>query len=703
MSKSSSNQRKKRTLGPPIDLDELYTAPNLRGMLSFLDRPPEEARRRYEEKLAVDRAVAEQAASILPFPAEHDSAGFRATIPSENTQPHDISGSVAPGELQTVAVQRVEEGRNNPSGHGFSSVASIMQPILKSRNIVIDPVVGVSAESAPQNDNVTAEGLRPTVGTNGVVEQKNFARVIGDARPTVRSRPAEEGVSGEDVAYPDPRFRVGNDSHGTSPGHTETSGEFDETETVPLEATDCVEPTVGMSVSGPLESELSRVESEGSNSLEGIAPTVRHSLPVGIKTTGGYLPTVGVDVTPAGAQPTARIEPTDRIVPAVGGILPQPLKNRLSPVTSERSRSTDADPTFCITHTAGHIPTVGAEPPVSNRSAGDHRSLNSSLANPTLGLRPTVAGAKKVKAIRDVQDALTLAGQLLYKAMYGMPDGARSKTCSKGYRQLAAEAHVDKDTVRDLIVDFKEKGIVREIGSYNPDTRASKSYEILSYKAILQLWREAGINHVTSGRRPSFCDSSGKPVAFIPTVGAPPSLSLKPVPVPRIVEPEHRNIPINASGYEPSSVSVATPAPANMRSSEPPNSALSSNPLVVKALNEAFGHVDDDVVWRIVSESRRRASDATDEEIALFVEATTQRLRRMRNLQNPVGMMITQVPKCFEGESFKQHRQAERHRREAYEAQKRLFRLEQQAILHDPASSEDDKNWARQALEDSAR
>ena len=127
---------------------------------------------------------------------------------------------------------------------------------------------------------------------------------------------------------------------------------------------------------------------------------------------------------------------------------------------------------------------------------------------PTAG----VEKRKKVKPIRGVHDALTLAGQILYKAMYGSPDGTSARQCAKGYRQLAAETHLDKDTVRDLIVDFKDKGIVREIASYNPDTRSSKTYEVLSNQAILERWREAGLLFVTSGRqRPEFCTAQGLP------------------------------------------------------------------------------------------------------------------------------------------------------------------------------------------------
>jgi hypothetical protein len=125
---------------------------------------------------------------------------------------------------------------------------------------------------------------------------------------------------------------------------------------------------------------------------------------------------------------------------------------------------------------------------------------------------PVSLKSKKVKPLRNVQDALTLAGQVLYQAMSGVTDGTAARLCAKGYRQLAAETHLDKDTVRDLIVEFKSKGMVREVGSYNPDTRSSKTYEVLSGPAILQMWREAGILFVTSGRqRPEFCTAQGQP------------------------------------------------------------------------------------------------------------------------------------------------------------------------------------------------
>jgi hypothetical protein len=160
---------------------------------------------------------------------------------------------------------------------------------------------------------------------------------------------------------------------------------------------------------------------------------------------------------------------------------------------------------------------AGSPAPGADRPPDQSASAHQAVQQGWIGKLKQQEG-KKAKPIRGIHDALTLAGQILYKAMYGSPDGTAARQCAKGYRQLAAETHLDKDTVRDLIADFKDKGILREIASYNPDTRSSKTYEVLSNQAILELWRNAGLFFVTSGRqRPEFCTAQGQPHSPIDT------------------------------------------------------------------------------------------------------------------------------------------------------------------------------------------
>ncbi len=353
-------------------------------------------------------------------------------------------------------------------------------------------------------------------------------------------------------------------------------------------------------------------------------------------------------------------------------------------------------------------PVLGPRPTVDLVSA-------SAFPQPTLTSKPpvysgpTVGSKRKIKPIRDVQDALTLAGQVLYKTMYGAPDGARSKSCSKGYRQLAAESHLDKDTVRDLIADFKEKGMVREIGTYNPDTRSSKTYEVLSYKAILQLWRDAGIHFVTTGRqRPEFCTADGDPVRFIPTVGQQsPQLTPTAIPQPTV-------------GTMPPLGLVRTVGSA-------PSASLVE---LLQALHQITGApVDREAGERLIRDCRAEAPDCTVEEI-LELAWSKAFLCRSGKIENPMGFLITQLPKHFQPEALHAFRdrkrqelesaaliaaREEQRRREyeeelaAMEERQRIrtqvaenHRLEQGidlwTLLSDPAADEVLKEWARRML-----
>ena len=281
-------------------------------------------------------------------------------------------------------------------------------------------------------------------------------------------------------------------------------------------------------------------------------------------------------------------------------------------------------------------PTVGSMPTVGLFETPPAPIVDS---RPTVGAIPTVG--VNVKPIRDVQDALTPAGQILYKAMYGAPDGAKSKNCTKGYRQLAAETHLNKDTVRDLIGELKDKAIVSETETYDPDTRSAKTYEVFSYKSILQRWRDAGLLFVTTGRqRPVFCNAQGDPVEFIPTVGLDKAKKRRSIadyiPTVGLEDEEALGTPGDAASAE-----------------------------VVRALHQITGSpVDQEAAERLIANCREVAADCTMEEILEFAWSKAF-LCRSGKIENPIGFLITQVPKHFQGEALKTYRDKKRKELEA--------------------------------------
>lgn len=356
-------------------------------------------------------------------------------------------------------------------------------------------------------------------------------------------------------------------------------------------------------------------------------------------------PTTGTKSIPTvGTEPTVGINP---ISPSAFGAttepIPSPEVDALIPGPTVGTEPIDLQANAPRTHSR-RMPNRA----ISATSKAAPFSVEES-DTPTVGRRPTVGPKKRGrKSIRDVQDALTLAGQILYKAMYGAPDGARAKTCTKGYRQLAAETHLDKDTVRDLIVDLKDKGIVSEVGTYNADTRTAKTYEVLSYKAILQLWREAGILFVIPGRKPQFCNALGEPLFFRPTGGREATGSLE---LTRDAGPTAAMAQIDV---------LLTPR--IQFETDPAGASVTD---LVEGLQQILGgSIDQQAADRLLHGCRSQAPDCTIPEILEFAWSKAF-LCRSGRITNPIGFLITQVPKHFEGEAFRTYRQAKRKQLEA--------------------------------------
>ncbi len=128
--------------------------------------------------------------------------------------------------------------------------------------------------------------------------------------------------------------------------------------------------------------------------------------------------------------------------------------------------------------------------------------------------------------------------------------------------------------------------------------------------------------------------------------------------------------------------------------------------LVLRALSE-YGDDDDDVALQLLSQCREVAPDCTIPEVVHFIHQKGALIRRDRNqkITNPMGFLLTAVPKCFAGETLERYRRGEKNRQEEerafherQEAEIALWRRDQEAILNDPGASEEDKRFARRIL-----
>lgn len=245
------------------------------------------------------------------------------------------------------------------------------------------------------------------------------------------------------------------------------------------------------------------------------------------------------------------------------------------------------------------------------------------------------------------QDGHTHGEQALFATLWRLakPVGKGTiRALNIGERTLAGEVPMAYSTAQE-----NTRSLVRKLAiavQCNAPNKP-KTYFVYSYEEILKRRRAAGLTHVlrrTSGValvNPQSPTGSGAP-----NVGAPMFTS-------------------GAPSFKSSSAPNLT---AHIRNSKEPlgTTATTAPPIIANAIINAFGFVDDQAILTIVRECRKRAPDVTDEEIAELSSWQCHRISRLRNVDNPVGLLINQVPRCFEGEPFA------RYRREKLEAAKRF-------------------------------
>ncbi|MDQ6665988.1 MAG: hypothetical protein M3Z23_16525, partial [Acidobacteriota bacterium] len=277
----------------------------------------------------------------------------------------------------------------------------------------------------------------------------------------------------------------------------------------------------------------------------------------------------------------------------------------------------------------------------------------------------------------------------------GIPGSADVRLLKAGMAELSRWTGSHKTSCRAYLRALMAKLALEEAETF--DAAAGKEgarvYRIFSFNAILERRRQANMTHVIRTGAVSFVDpKTGE--KFMPDRNVLPHSSLPP---DSNFAPPSNFRPGSGSNYRLTPGSNQPPSSNNKKLQE--NIRTSPSTAVVQMIQNIFGFADDDAARLIVTACRAKACDATDDEIAYFVELHGSRIRRMRNIGNPMGLLIHYIPKCFEGEAFRHFREAERQRREAEENRRKETVTECQRILDDPSVSEMDRTWAEQTLQ----
>ena len=254
---------------------------------------------------------------------------------------------------------------------------------------------------------------------------------------------------------------------------------------------------------------------------------------------------------------------------------------------------------------------------------------------------------KRVQRVVLAQQSMSLGEERIYQAIWHAPEGViqinkRVKSFSMGYDRLARLTRLNEKSIRDIVPKLIDKKILEVVKREDSWTRTGRTYQIYSYEEILDRQRAAGLSYVVkNGRAVEFVRSTARS-SDTPTVGQPPT---------ETVGVTHTG----TVGHTTTGTVGVTPTPLDNRQSTSQTSSA-----VREALRQ-YTTVDDAAIRRIINACREHAPDCTDDEIAHFIhEKSVFVTMRGSTIKNPMGHFIATVPLCFEGETFRLYRQAQR-------------------------------------------
>ncbi len=260
-------------------------------------------------------------------------------------------------------------------------------------------------------------------------------------------------------------------------------------------------------------------------------------------------------------------------------------------------------------------------------------------------------------------------------------------------KAIARKVSISIRNLRRVLRSLEQKFAI-EVTAYEDKTRSiARRYRVWGFRPAMERRRQAGYSYVYRNR-------NLVTLARLYSEWPPDSLT--------------EGLGDNLSGGRTDNLAKLPPDKIGGRPTDNLSASLIRNsnnsktttpsPLVVTQMlatvvNTEFGLVDDDALRRIIRGCRAFVPDATDEEITEFAKVAAHRIRRIQNLDNPVGLLIKQVPKYFEGQSFRLYRDEKRRAKEIHKTRLKQLREEAQEMLENPNCESLDREWARSVIE----
>ena len=326
----------------------------------------------------------------------------------------------------------------------------------------------------------------------------------------------------------------------------------------------------------------------------------------------------------------------------------------------------------------------------------------------------------RVKRIRLAQDVINSAEESVYDTLWAAKNQTDEREASRvvqaGYDYLVKRTRLSKKTIQRIIAKLIDKDFIAIERPADIYQRTSTVYRVFSYKAVLDRHQQRGRFHVAK---------MGPGFSYVRPMEDPRRSALNSAPLAPSGPARQADLTTVDTARTPTVVGIVPSTPANRTTdtvarSDPSTMVpatisfigknvlennTSSLPTIYQVLNK-YGAADDEIVDRLIKNCKQQAPDCSDEEIIHFIEKKGSLVRvRDSRIYNPIGFLLTAVPKCLSGEAFRSYREEQMKLREAeasYEARRQdeldEWRREQEAQLEDPNVSEEDKQFIRKCL-----
>ena len=297
----------------------------------------------------------------------------------------------------------------------------------------------------------------------------------------------------------------------------------------------------------------------------------------------------------------------------------------------------------------------------------------------------------RIREASTVQDGHSLAEQAVYDAMYraGRPYQGDSRTLTIGLRTLAEFSRMAYSNCKANVRTLVAKLAIDEQPGFS--YTEGRTYTVYSFREILRRRKTAGLTHVIRTRGVAFVDPRTGVELSAPDSSASHSSAL---PVTAAIS----NGSASDSGKSgaPAATQSSAPVPGphieNRHLLRNNGEASSSTPAgVVSALRRYISDVDDEAASELWQRCRENAPDAHSDEVSYFIDLKAGK----PGIRMPLGFLLTAVPKCFKGDSFRQFREERERNRHSAADRDRQFAAE---ILRSPEADDEQKQWAREVL-----